>query len=78
MTPAELKQHRLRLGMTQAQLADLLGVSTSSVSHWEQGTRTLKGLAAEAVRMKLAQILESPLEDIRKRLEPVTKTGAKR
>lgn len=37
MTPDELSVARLSLGMTQAQLAESLGVHRSTVAHWEQG-----------------------------------------
>lgn len=36
----EIRQARLQLGLTQQQLADLLGVTTTSVSGWERGTKT--------------------------------------
>lgn len=41
MNSNELKQIRLKLNLTQAQLADLLGVSLSAVRSWEQGQRNI-------------------------------------
>lgn len=38
MTPEELRQRRKRLGLTQAQLAELLGRrSNSEIARWESG-----------------------------------------
>lgn len=37
MTPTELKNRRIELGLTQQALADVLGVSRLTVIHWEQG-----------------------------------------
>ena len=36
--PEELKTHRKRLGLTQAELASFLDVSPRAVWQWEQGT----------------------------------------
>jgi transcriptional regulator with XRE-family HTH domain len=35
--PAQVRFARLRLGLTQAQFAELLGVNPSTVLRWEQG-----------------------------------------
>jgi len=37
-TPASIRRHRLRLGLSQADLGELLGVSTNTVVRWEAGT----------------------------------------
>ena len=37
MTPADFREHRARLGLTQAALAAELGISASHVAHIEQG-----------------------------------------
>lgn len=42
MTQQELKDTRLSLGLSQAQLADALGVAANTVSRWEQGTLTIQ------------------------------------
>lgn len=47
---AKIRRERTNLGLTQQELADRLGVTYSSVSHWEAGTSTprvpiLKSLA---------------------------------
>lgn len=37
MTPSDLKRIRLKLGVTQEQLAQILGASFVSVNRWEGG-----------------------------------------
>ena len=37
LTPAQIRQNRERLGVTQARLAKDLGVAEASVSRWETG-----------------------------------------
>lgn len=39
MTPSEIFEVRTSLGMTQGQLAQLLGVHTLTISKWERGDR---------------------------------------
>jgi DNA-binding transcriptional regulator YiaG len=39
MTPEEVRRARYKLGLTQAELAAVMGVRTMSVSDWERGTR---------------------------------------
>ncbi|MCI0622304.1 MAG: helix-turn-helix domain-containing protein [Acidobacteria bacterium] len=55
MQPAELKAARKKLGMTQPQLADALGVDRVSVARWETGTRRIPPmlrLALKAIQME--------------------------
>ena len=37
MTPAELRQRRKHLGLSQSSLADALGVARNTVARWERG-----------------------------------------
>jgi DNA-binding transcriptional regulator YiaG len=46
---ARLKTWRLSRGLTQAQVAALLGVPKNTVSRWEQQARGLRGLYRRAV-----------------------------
>lgn len=58
MTPAELKQARAALGMTQAQLAQELEVSEDAVRDWETGRRPIRKTVATTV----LHILHCPTE----------------
>ena len=42
MTPDELKETRSRLGLTQTQLAQELGVTLNAVQRWEAGERPIR------------------------------------
>lgn len=42
-TPALRRDIRARAGLSQAQLADAIGVDRVTVSRWEAGTRTPRG-----------------------------------
>jgi transcriptional regulator with XRE-family HTH domain len=45
--PKKLQSERLRLGLTQVQAAQLLGISASALGKWETGTKTPKALTQE-------------------------------
>jgi len=49
----ELQAYRRRLRLSQADAAARLGVPVRTLQNWEQGTRTPRGLALEALRAKL-------------------------
>ncbi len=55
MTPDELKRLRKRLGMTQAQLAEALGVRLETVGRWEVGMRRISEPAARLVQRLVAE-----------------------
>ncbi len=48
-----MQRRRLEIGLTQAKLAEKIGVSTGMISHWERGTRRPK----EENRKKLQEVL---------------------
>jgi transcriptional regulator with XRE-family HTH domain len=50
LTPAELKRLRLRLDLTQTELADQLGVARNTVTRWETGARKIAPPIAIAIR----------------------------
>lgn len=57
MTPAELRDARESLGLTQTELAALLGVAgDGTVSRWERGVRAIDG----PVSVLLELLLRSP------------------
>jgi DNA-binding transcriptional regulator YiaG len=56
MTPAELRTLRHSLGLTQPQMAERLGVSTSGYRKWEHGERGISGpvlILIEQIKDKL-------------------------
>ena len=49
-----IAEARSRLGMSQAELADLMGVSTRTLQDWEQGRRKPTGAAQTLLRVAIA------------------------
>jgi putative transcriptional regulator len=45
MNKEDVKALRKKLGLTQAQLAEKMGVTLQAVQHWEQGRRAVTGSA---------------------------------
>jgi putative transcriptional regulator len=50
MKPSEIKEIRDNLGITQADLANLVGVTVHAVRKWEQGQRCPGGAATKIMR----------------------------
>jgi transcriptional regulator with XRE-family HTH domain len=50
LKPAELRGIRRRLGLTQAQMAQKLGIAVRSLGRYEAGNRRITRLLAYAVR----------------------------
>ena len=51
MTAAEFHANRRRLGLTQAGLAGLIGVTAHAVANWESGRRGVPLYAANMLRL---------------------------
>ena len=51
MTKDEVKRLRKRLGMTQQQLADALGVTQTSVGRWEIGMHQIEEPTARLLKL---------------------------
>ncbi|NDP46995.1 MAG: helix-turn-helix domain-containing protein [Sulfuriferula multivorans] len=49
-----IAEARSRLGMTQSELASLMGVSTRTLQDWEQGRRKPTGAAQTLLRVAIA------------------------
>lgn len=49
-----IAEARSRLGMSQAELASLMGVSTRTLQDWEQGRRKPTGAAQTLLRVAIA------------------------
>ncbi len=60
-----MKRARIRAGLSIGQLSDLSGVSTASISNWENGVNkpTIEAayLVAEALGMSLSEYLGDPM-----------------
>jgi DNA-binding transcriptional regulator YiaG len=50
---AELRRWRLRLGFSQREAAELLGVPKRTLQDWEQGRRKPRGFALKALSEKI-------------------------
>jgi transcriptional regulator with XRE-family HTH domain len=56
MTPNELKRRRQKLGLSQAKLAQMMGVDQMTISRWERGIHPIPlyiSLAVEALEVRL-------------------------
>ncbi len=60
MNGKELRFLRTELGMTQAQLADMLHREALAVSRWERGECPIDGNAEAVVRLHAIQVLKLP------------------
>jgi DNA-binding transcriptional regulator YiaG len=53
-TPEECREIRENAGLSQQEVADAVGVAKATISHWEAGARTPRGVLriryAEAIR----------------------------
>ena len=54
MTGRDVRAVRKKLGVSQSQLAKLVGVAPNSVARWERGDRTPIGLYRKLVEKLLA------------------------
>lgn len=55
-----IKECREEKGLTQEQVADLVGLSQETISQYENGARTPNVITAK----KIANVLEKPLDSI--------------
>ena len=55
-----IEEKRIKLGLTQKQLAEMLGVERTTVSKWETG----KSIPRKEKLLALEKILECSIEDI--------------
>lgn len=61
----KLKRIREKAGMTQAEIAKMLGVPTARVSQWEREFRTPKPLTQEGILMRLERLKAKKRSSIR-------------
>jgi DNA-binding transcriptional regulator YiaG len=64
-TPASIRRHRHRLGLSQAALGELLKVSTNSVANWESGASKPR----PQHRMALLRLRDLGVRDVASMLE---------
>lgn len=62
LTPSELRTVRDRLGMTQAQFADALGMHVNTVACMERGDKPISSRTVAAVEM-LQRVMQPPVSD---------------
>jgi DNA-binding transcriptional regulator YiaG len=55
LTGAELRRTRLRLDLTQVELANVLEVTSDTVSRWERGAHRVPGAVALAMEALAAR-----------------------
>jgi len=55
MRPTNLKAQRATRNISQAKLADILGVTVATVSRWECGHTTISDAYAALIREKLRE-----------------------
>jgi len=72
LSPLLIKKLRVRLGITQGELATIVGVSTSAVGSWEYGNAKPEGHNREALvalrklgKRDVAGILAAKAEEVR-------------
>lgn len=58
-----LKKYRTQAGLTQPQLADLVGISVRTLQDYEQGRKPLEGARAITV-LNMARVLCCTVEDL--------------
>lgn len=56
MTPAELKERRKALGLTQAQLSEALRVRQQHLSRWETGDKAITRMRAVWLDQELRRL----------------------
>ncbi len=59
MTVKDIKREREKLGLSQAALAELLGVAENTVWRWEVGQRKPHPVVLKAIQTVLAEVRES-------------------
>lgn len=64
MTGKELREDRVRLGMTQGELAEYLGTTLNTISRWERGEMGIAypKMVRTMLDLKLAALNRDPAE----------------
>lgn len=67
MTPDEIRSHRETLGLTQAELAGVLGVHRDTVGGWETGAIALTAPRSLWLDVEMAKLKRKPGRPKRRR-----------
>lgn len=67
MTPEQIKERRHRLGLTQAELAAVLGVHRDTVGGWETGDISLTAPRSLWLDVEMAKLKRKPGQPKRRR-----------
>ncbi len=67
ISPASIKRHRERLGLSQREMGLLLGVSTGSVVGWESGRSSPRGKNGQA----FARLRKMGVREVKEQLEKI-------
>lgn len=61
MFKERLKELRIKKGITQSELAELLGVSPKMIEYYESGLRTPRN---KKIQQKLAEVFQVPVDEL--------------
>jgi DNA-binding transcriptional regulator YiaG len=70
MTENDIKREREKLGLSQAALADLLGVAENTVWRWEVGQRKPHPVVLKAIQTVFAEVREERAKARKKERSP--------
>lgn len=76
-TPNEIRAYRLRLNLTQRDVAALLGIRPSTVSTWERGLACPTGPALLGLAKALNTLAEALYPQFYRRREDATQVAAR-
>ena len=61
LNPDQIRKARKRLNLTQAELAEKIGLSRNAIAQWETGRCSPRGPAEILIRQMLAAIARTPV-----------------
>lgn len=73
MTPTEIRTRREQLGLTQAELAAVLGVARNTVARWENERNAIDAPRSLWLDVKMATLKRKPGRPPKRRRAPSTR-----